>query len=260
MERLIPNEPVAADFEFQNYRGVDGKNRARLGWVGVVDTRGDIILECHVHYPNQIGVHTFVPPKNLGFGVSFRDLKFCNGAVPGDIVEHWLTEIFEGRKVILHGGDGDRKAWFYRDPFSKATQIIDTQHIFGRHKLAKVTATQFPNAAPIQVNGHTPVEDATATMNLYLHAATMNLYLHATPYDRSAEKAKLLAKGAAVVCTASKDQLRQVEFVKELHRQASEQVENYARSQATRGRGRGSGPSRGEPGRGGRGSRGSTMA
>lgn len=67
MERLLPSEPVAVEFESQNYRRQgEVKQRQRLAWVAVVDTKGETTLECFVRYDREDGVKLFMPPIRFG--------------------------------------------------------------------------------------------------------------------------------------------------------------------------------------------------
>lgn len=210
------------------------KGQCRLGWVAVVNTKGESIMESHVNYPEESGVSMFVPHPSKGFGVAFPDLKMKNGAIPGVFAEEWIVEIIKNRKVIVHGGSGDRKAFFYiTEAFDLAEEIIDTQHVHRAvMKLSDLHAREFPGAAAVQVNGHTPLEDARATMELYLKAR---------PFDRAAEKARLEAKGTDTVCKASSNQVRQVQQVQEKHRKAAQSAENFAKGKGAGGFGGASG-------------------
>ena len=205
-ELLLPGEPVACDVEFQDYqvagevhpekRMKGGKLvkhrkagqpiwRQRLGWIGIVNTRCEIVLDVHVFYPEVPNTKIKMPSApDKDFGVSVERLLPENGAVAGDIVEKWCTELFRDRIVVLHSGTNDLKSWYYEDIFAAAV-VMDTQI------LERGEYEQLPGLATlafdllgetIQVGGvHGPVEDAVYTMKIYLVNHS---------YDRHAEAAK----------------------------------------------------------------------
>lgn len=247
MERLTPKEAVAFDAEYQNLERPGERPSHRLGWAAAVNTKGETILECHVYYPEEEGVRVWTPPAM--FGVARDDLKMKNGAIPAALAEKWFAEIFAGRKVVVHGGSGDRTAFKLVDAFSFAEEIVDTQDLYQSIKLGVLHAREFPSAAAVQVGRHTAVEDA---------GATMDLFLKKQPYDRAAEKEMLRAKRMSTTCKASDEQLREVEDVRRRHRQAVRNAEIHAQGQGAqgnggrgggfdRGSGRGRGRGRGKP-------------
>lgn len=240
MSLLLEDEPVAVDFEFQQYLRAGGFKQAhRLGWIAVINTKGETIFECFVRYDKEDGTRVIMPPKR--FGVTHAPLQLNNGAIPAGYAETWLAQILEERTVIWHGGTGgDSTACKIVDPFKKAKAIVDTQGIYGCINLADLMAQIFPNAAAVQVDGrHTPVEDAQSTMKLYLHAH---------PYDRIAEKAKLEKQGLDPICKTPVQQARQVLEMRGRHAHAARMYQ----SNAGNGRG-GRGGGRGGGGGGGRG-------
>lgn len=106
-ELLLPGEPVACDVEFQNYhvagdvypekpkqKGRRSKKvgspiwRQRLGWIGIVNTCGEIVLDVHVFYPEDFNITIRMPTAHgKDFGVTHERLTTENGAVAGAIVE-----------------------------------------------------------------------------------------------------------------------------------------------------------------------------
>jgi RNA exonuclease 4 len=184
MELLTPGEPIGFDAEFQDVlRPGQEKWKHRLGWVAVVNTKLETILDVFVAYDREENTVKKYPPSR--FGVGLDDLLFHNGAVRAEVVEKWLTEIFADRPVVMHDQRGDTSAFEHEDAFARA-QVFDTQAMYGgRTGLGNLTSEVL--GRQVQVGGkHTPTEDAIATMELFL-------LKH--PYDRVAEKAKLAAQG-----------------------------------------------------------------
>ncbi|PPJ51100.1 hypothetical protein CBER1_07899 [Cercospora berteroae] len=199
---LLPGEPVACDIEFQNYHiagnvhgswhqkaGNDAWNN-RLGWISILNTRGEIILDTFVYYPPEPNMRITMPrAPGKTFGVTYNRVKPENGAVDGRIVEAWIDQIFANRLVILHGGTNDRSSFYYQDFFARAAAVPDTQREWSRTAEGEYNPT--PGLATlarkllgrvIQAGGnHGPEEDAKATMDIYL-------LRH--PYDRAAEAAR----------------------------------------------------------------------
>ncbi|OQO15140.1 hypothetical protein B0A48_00522 [Cryoendolithus antarcticus] len=107
------------------------------------------------------------------FGVIWNDLKSKNGAVPAAIVERNCQRIFEGRAVVMHAAQGDMNSFrIEQDAFVDST-MVDTQSLYHgpmglRHppRLADCFADYLGQS--IQTGVHSPVEDACATMQLYL--------------------------------------------------------------------------------------------
>ncbi|KAF2169483.1 hypothetical protein M409DRAFT_20697 [Zasmidium cellare ATCC 36951] len=114
---LRAGERVSMDIEFQLYKkdpaiwadakikGTKIKRQHRIGHVTVVNEQREVVLDVFAACPVEEGVEVSLPPPE--FGVDWEDLKVENGAVPGEIVETWLQQIFTNRTVILHGGSGD---------------------------------------------------------------------------------------------------------------------------------------------------------
>ncbi|CZT21356.1 uncharacterized protein RCC_07219 [Ramularia collo-cygni] len=229
MDLLLPDEPVAVDFEFQNFqRNGESKQRHRLGWIGVVNTKGESILDCFVRYEREEGVRVIMPPKR--FGVSMQDLQLNNGAIPAEIAEAWLADIMRGRLVIVHGGSGgDLVACQIINPFQEAERVVDTQDLHSRTNLGALMDEVFPLEGRVQVGGvHTPIEDAQSTMKLYLNKVA---------YDRAAEKASLERRGLETFCKPSAVQTRQVQEMRRRHAQASHMFQRNANGRGRNGKG-----------------------
>lgn len=183
---VIPGEPLALDIEFQEYfldpriwphaEEANGKWHFRLGRVSVVNTLGQVILDTYVFYRNETGVKKKLPGAWRGFGVTWEDLKSVNGAQPAERVEGWLKELLTGRTVIVHGGSHDITAFYIHKDIlmNEETTVVDTQDVYAYEVYNRATPGLKATAEvilhkSIQENGHSSVEDALATMELYLH-------------------------------------------------------------------------------------------
>lgn len=168
---LRDGEPVALDIEFQNYqRG--GFNGHRVGRVAIVNIRGETVLDVYAAYRNEPDVKKKLPPRFLELGVDWADLKRCNGAVDAAVVENWVRTILCDRTVIMHDPRQDLNAFYLvNDVFSRST-IHDTQaeysYLQRQGKPGLRTAASAVLGRSIQAGDHSPVEDATAAMDLWL--------------------------------------------------------------------------------------------
>lgn len=162
-------EPLAVDVEFQEYRPMGVEKWAhRIGRVGVTNTRGERIYDVYARYPFVEGVEVKLPPAR--FGVEWPDLRIQNGAKWASEVNQTLKEIFAGRTIVGHGMRLDRKA-IDDTVWESVDQIVDTQSqsMYGwydRNGLKNVACCVL--GLLIQDSLHDPIEDAKATMLLYL--------------------------------------------------------------------------------------------
>ncbi|KAF7187048.1 hypothetical protein HII31_11657 [Pseudocercospora fuligena] len=183
---LLPGEPIAVDVELQQYSKDDGKSyQHRIGWIGATNTREEAVLSVQCKYKWELNLKPGLPPKRLNFGVTWESIRPENGAVPGHIVEGWCVELFKNRPIIVHDGYHDTHCFYIRNPFEMCTGVIDTQVLYAgdarKDQVSLREAAEKFLGRIIQVNDHTPIEDASATMALYLKKF---------PYDRVSEAAK----------------------------------------------------------------------
>lgn len=188
LDLLLPDEPVALDVEFQEYF-VAGtiKWQHRIGRVAVVNTKKEAILDVYAAYPADENIKKKMPPEM--FGVTKNDLLYQNGAVPARIVEKSLAKIMKGRPVVVHGGELDQKCFFFETKaWEKVTKVVDTQDLYwgmnGKQRWGLANLAGEVLGETIQVDEHTPVEDAKTTMTLYLRKQ---------PFDRNKAVAKYVA-------------------------------------------------------------------
>lgn len=195
-ELLLPGEPLALDIEFQNYhrigenhpivkdsrgrvKGNSGKPqwRNRLGWIGIVNTRGEVILDVHVFYPQDKALQTMFPyAPGKQFGVTAQSVREVNGAVKGEVVEKWCNNLFRDHPVVFFGGSNDRTAFYYFSEMFKEVTTHDVQEDWantpeGGDKATPGLAEVTKNALKVEIQKggvHGPVEDAQYTMKLYM--------------------------------------------------------------------------------------------
>ncbi|EME39281.1 hypothetical protein DOTSEDRAFT_28451 [Dothistroma septosporum NZE10] len=187
---LLPGEPVCTDIEFQLYhidgetyprRREDGRRhlkggkerwRNRLGWICITNTKGELILDCFVQYPEDPKLKVKMAPEK--YGVTAARLKAENGAVDATTVERWCMAIFANRPVVLHGGVNDLTSFYYGDAFAGATEVFDTQKYWpGTMKLCDLARVLLEE--DVQQGGyHTAVEDTVTTMRIYMLTHSFN--------------------------------------------------------------------------------------
>lgn len=186
LDLLLPGEPVALDIEFQKFqREGHAKQQHRVGRIAVVNTKKETIIDVFAAYPREDGIEKKWQPSI--FGVTFKDLRYDQGAVPAAKVERWIKEIIKDRTVIVHGGQHDLTAFYIEQNVYANSHVEDTQHFYGQRGLKKLASDLL--GREIQKVEHSPVEDAISTMELRLRVR---------PYDRAAELAKFEAERAAI--------------------------------------------------------------
>lgn len=133
----------------------------------MTNTRGDRIYDVFASYPdaNDDSVQKKLPGAWRKLGVYWSDLKPKNGARPSAEVLENVGNIIAGRTIIGHGMSGDREA-LPQSVWSRASNIFDTQSIYGQKGLRGLAEAEL--GMEIQTEEHDPLEDAQATMRLYL--------------------------------------------------------------------------------------------
>ncbi|KAK5119819.1 hypothetical protein LTR85_007145 [Meristemomyces frigidus] len=196
---LLPGEPVALDIEFQTYLPIGSpKWIQRLGRPTLRNTRGHTILDVYCYYPTEKGVKKGTPPKR--FNVAWPDLMKQHGAKPAQTVEKWIATIVKDRTVVVHDRRGDLTAFQYEQEAFKDSKIVDTQAVYSH-----LTRSRRPGLALcaeeelgiiIQEDSHSPVEDADATMQLFLKR-------YPDAFDHKAAQAKVRKERAAARARAT---------------------------------------------------------
>ncbi|GAB7360585.1 hypothetical protein MBLNU230_g0467t1 [Neophaeotheca triangularis] len=175
-DRMVPGEPLAFDAEFANYRYVnsipDGKGHHRLGRVTLVNMKLQTVLDAFVYYRNKPNIQKFLPPLRFCDAVRRTDLISTNGAQPAHLVERWIERLVNGRGIIMHGPTHDRTAFYIVPDVFQNSRIVDTQELFrgfmGYRCPGLANTSRLALNQSIQQAGHCSVEDAVATMRLFL--------------------------------------------------------------------------------------------
>ncbi|EME43546.1 hypothetical protein DOTSEDRAFT_25473 [Dothistroma septosporum NZE10] len=202
---LLPREPIIVDFEYQDYhiRGethhMDHRNKAKRGkrkcrnrvaWICARNSDDVIILDCFVRYDYEYPhIKRILRPEHERFGVTAERLMERNGAVDGRVAE--------GRS--LNSGKNDLQAFYYKDPFAGASEIIDTQHIHGQRSLSAIYLEEF--GEEVQKGGqHTAVEDTAATNRIFKLNSSYNREAEQADFNKltNAEKEAYYATGPFV--------------------------------------------------------------
>ncbi|OQO14066.1 hypothetical protein B0A48_00942 [Cryoendolithus antarcticus] len=107
------------------------------------------------------------------FGVIWNDLKSKNGAVPAALIERNRRRILKGRTVVMHASSGDMNSFRIEENAFANSTIVDTQSLYHgpmglRHSPSLADCSADYLGQTIQIGVHSPVEDARATMQLYL--------------------------------------------------------------------------------------------
>lgn len=167
---------IALDGEFQlAYIEAKGKHIHRIGRISIVNDSGEVIYDVFVYYPQEEGVIIKLPPENKQLGVYREDIKPWNGALPIADVEQIVRDIIKDCIVVGHAISNDIKVfspWVFDGVKIRDTQMLAEyrQHATGSRRLPKLSVlAEVVLGWNIQAKDHSSVEDAEATMALYLH-------------------------------------------------------------------------------------------
>ena len=188
---LLPGEPCFLDIEFQKYKiAGENKERHRVSRIGIVNSKGETVLDVYAIYPNEVGGTKCW--QQARFGITTKDLTFKNGGAPAHKVEAWVAEIVANRTVVMHGSTHDRTAFYYEKDIWATSTIVDTQDMFGLVKLAELAKKHLD--LTILEGLRAPVKDAEATRQLWFLRCS---------YDREAAAAQPKNTGASKTTTGN---------------------------------------------------------
>lgn len=189
------DEPLAVGIEFQEFKP-EGAEKwdHRIGRIAFVNTYGTAIIDTYFRYPYDEKIKVKLPPKQ--FGVEWSDLRIENGARPIDDVRDDLNKIMAGRTIIGHGMRLDIRS--LTPELKNEVNFVDTQHMYGQVKLEYLAAKYLK--MDIQNGFHDPVEDAKATMGLYLlrHPYKNRTNFDPEPFEYKSDAFPTLATGVIV--------------------------------------------------------------
>lgn len=188
LDLVKEGEPVALDVE-----GVILPDEFSIGKCGVArasvtNASGAIVIDTFMHFPSE--VNCYPPPAWLNLGVLKNDLKPWNGARPVSEVLADIEKIFDKSGIVvchsidneihymsprtLRTKDGD-KVHTYSFDLTKYeiydTQMFEEYRAHGKwphYNPALRDLAEIVLKRSIQMEEHSSVEDAQATMDLYL--------------------------------------------------------------------------------------------
>lgn len=169
MWRMIIENAVAIDCEMV---GVEPDNRNALVHVAIVDFMGNEIYNKYV-IPTG-GINSITNERYKYSGITkklLRNYESKGLAFSYEEVKNEVAAILYGRKIVGHGLDNDFAVLEYiPNPYMvwDTTKIQDFLRNDGSaQKLKTLAATIGNNIQKNNGKGHSPLEDARASMNLY---------------------------------------------------------------------------------------------
>ena len=170
---VTPGSPVAVDCEGVELIQETGKRRSGVGRLSIVNVDGQVVYDTFVSYPADVPHRP--PPQRLRLGVTHKDILPENGAQPHAQVLANARAIFDKSGVIVaHAASNDIRMLHGID-FANYT-VHDTQRLYGASLgrspgLGALSSEVLGRS--IQVGEHSSVEDARATMELFLRRCEM---------------------------------------------------------------------------------------
>ena len=186
-------EVIAMDVEGVELPHEEGMRKKGVGRLSIVTQRGEVVYDTFCYYPEEVDHRP--APKRLGLGVYWPDIKPWNGARPvEEALRHAQTACEKASAVVTHSlrnevnymRGGDLRAineltlvettvnvggFLLQNFKTYDTQMFEEYrvHATGRQRLpkSKVLAKKVLNR-DIQDGDHSSVDDATATMDLFL--------------------------------------------------------------------------------------------
>lgn len=172
LDLVTPGCPVAVDCEGLLLPKNEGWRKTGLGRVSIVNMRGQVIYDTFVYYPSDVEHRP--PPQYLGLGVKYKDIRPENGAQSHAKVLTAVKSIFDKSGIVIaHAAHNDIQMLdgIDFDPYV----VRDTQCMTGfphngrRRGLPGLAALAHEVLGRnIQFGEHSSVEDAQATMDLFL--------------------------------------------------------------------------------------------
>lgn len=165
-----PGSPVAFDCEglylFEN----TGKEKRGVGRVSIVNTSGQVIYDTFVYYPADVAHRP--SPQRLKLGVKYNDIKPENGAQAHADVLEAVKSVFDKSGIVV--GHAVHEDIRMLRPLSfdgctvHCTQANHTKGGRGRYKPGLKDLAEELLGREVQGKEHSSVEDARATMDIFL--------------------------------------------------------------------------------------------
>lgn len=158
--------------------GEVGANKRGLGRFSAVNMRGQVALDTFCYYPADVPHRP--DPQWLNLGVKYNDIKPENGAQPVvQVLAQVQAIIDKAGIVVVHAGKNDFQ--MLRDVDFSRVQVYDTQTLseyiqYARRdvpSLSTLSSAILGETIQTGKDGHSSVEDAQATMKLFLARRSM---------------------------------------------------------------------------------------
>jgi len=165
---VTPGSPLAFDCEGVELTQESGKRRSGVGRFSIVNIHGQVVYDTFVYYAPDVPHRP--PPQHLKLGVTYKDIRPENGAQPHAEVLAAAKAIFDMSGVVVAHAAGSDVLMLDGIDFGKYV-VRDTQRLYGS-SLGQLPGLRSLSASvlgrSIQVTEHSSVEDARATMELFL--------------------------------------------------------------------------------------------
>jgi RNA exonuclease 4 len=171
LDLVTPGSPVALDCEGVILDDNVGWRKCGVGRVSVVNIDGDTIYDSFVFYPPDVKHRP--SPQRLCLGVKYKDILAKNGAqAHAKVLADVKSVLYKSGIVVAHAAINDEQVL---DGIDFANYVVrDTQSFYWRQfnrwmgrGLADLSAAILGRG--IQTTEHSSVEDARATMDLFLY-------------------------------------------------------------------------------------------
>lgn len=167
---IRPGGLLAIDCEGVQLPNEEGWRKQGCGRVSIVNEKEEVIYDTFVHYGRNVEHRP--PPQHRKLGVTYNDIKPKYGAIHINEVHHAVRKIFDrlGSTGIVVGHAMINEMRYLRDLDWFKYQTRDTQRMCfnqtSSQKLRDLASAVL--GRQIQTGEHSSVDDARATMALYL--------------------------------------------------------------------------------------------
>jgi RNA exonuclease 4 len=169
-------ELMAFDCEFSKKNcHATGVNTNMPGRVSVTNSKGEVVYDVFAYHPYKRGHHYWTEKRHKGFGCYEEDVKRSHGARPIAEVEENLHYLFQDAVMIGHATKNDLglfEGWVFDGVPFRDTQEADEYREYASPRSpygpALRNLARYALGYEIQGKEHSSVEDARATMELYL--------------------------------------------------------------------------------------------
>lgn len=165
---VTPGSPVAVDCEGMLLPQETGARKSGVGRISIVNTNGEVIYDTFVYCPDDVEHRP--SPQWLKMGVKYNDIKPGNGAQPHAEVLKTAAAIFKKSSIMIaYDVNSDLK--MLRGLETDGFTTRDTQRQYSCRGWSRPALRDLASSVlgrSIQQGEHSSVEDARATMELYL--------------------------------------------------------------------------------------------